>query len=419
VESKLGIMSKFYQVKSGDTLSSIALRFYGNNTEFPRIQQANPVVQDPNVLNTIWVLTIPDIPGSSEKIEPSTPLIGGDKDEVSITIDNQQFYLWEDTSITLGIDTIDSFQFSIPWDPFNDELKKIFKPYQYKQIGITIGGEKVITGTIVKHDPRKLANSSRLTLSGYALPGILQDVNVPTNLYPIELFDNDLEQIAKKLCDPFSITPVFEADKGSTFKSVTISPTDKILDFLIKLAKQRGLIVTSNEVGELVFQTVATGKAKTTIKEGLFPFISGSGTLDGQQRFSTITALSDNWNGKSSGSYVANDNTITVNRPHVFTTNHITKGELQKAANAKMGRSFATSIQLPLNVTGWRDSDGDRWEKNSRIIYQSPTNFIYKETEFIIRLVTFTRRPDGLVSNFQLVFPEAFTGEIRTSYPWD
>ncbi len=411
-------MSKFYQVKPGDTLSSIALRFYGNNTESPRIQQANPVVQDPNVLSINWVLTIPSIPGSGERVEPSTPLVGGDKDEVSITIDGEQFYLWQDISITLSMDTIDSFQFLVPWDPFNEDLRKIFKPFQYRQVGVTIGGEKVITGTLLKHDSSKAANASKLTLSGYGKPGILQDVNVPISLYPIELFNNDLEQIAKKLCDPFEVTPVFEADKGSAFKSVTIEPTEKILDFLVKLAKQRGLIVTSNEFGELVFQTASTGKAKTTIKEGLFPFIGGDATLDGQQRFSSVTALGDRWNGKV-GSYVANDNTIPVNRSSVIVTNHITKGELQKAANAKIGRGFASSIQIPVSITGWRDPDGDRWQENTRIIYQSPTNFIYKETEFVIRQVDFTRRPDGLVSNFILVFPEAFTGEIRTSYPWD
>jgi prophage tail gpP-like protein len=411
-------MARFYQVRAGDDLNSIATRFYGNPSDAPVIQAANPVISDPLILNTKWVLTIPDLPAEID-VKPSTPLVGGDKDEVSITVDNKQFYLWENVSITFSIDTMDSFQFSLPWDPSNEDLRKIFTPYEYKQVGVTIGGENVITGTIVKHDVQKSADASVITLSGYSLPGILGDVNPSPSTYPLEFIDNDLEQIAKRLCDPFSIKVVFDADKGAAFKRVAIAPTEKVLDFLIKLAQQRGLIVTSNPTGELVFQQTIGGKALFTLIEGQFPWISGNCSYDGQKRFSTITAIGDNFYGKETGSANAKDNTIKVNRSNVFNSNHITKGELQKSADAKIGRNFATSIGLGVFLTGWRDFDGNRLEKNTKIVYQAPSQFIYKETEFIIKDLTFTKEPDSLLSTLSLVFPEAYTGEIRSKFPWD
>lgn len=411
-------MARFYQVRVGDTLSSIATRFYGNPSDAPVISAANPVIVDPAYLDPKWVLTIPDLPANIE-VEPSTPLVGGSDDEVSITVEGKQFYLWENVSINFSVDTIDSFQFDLPWDPTNDDLREIFAPFGYKQVGVTIGGDKVITGTIVKQDIAKTAESSIITLSGYALPGVLGDVNPSPTTYPLEFKDNDLEQIAKRLCDPFSITAKFDADKGAAFKRVAIAPTEKVLDFLIKLAKQRGLIVTSNANGELVFQQSATGKSKATIKEGVFPWISGNCSYDGQKRFSTITAIGDNFFGKETGSANAKDNTVKINRPNVFNSNHITKGELQKSADAQIGRNFATSIGIGVSVTGWRDFDGNRWEKNSKIVYEAPSQYIYEETEFIIRDLTLTKDPDSLLSTMTLVFPETYTGEIRDSFPWD
>lgn len=49
-----------YTVQRGDTLSSIAKRFYGNAADWPRIFQANEsAVKDPNVISPGEVLTIP------------------------------------------------------------------------------------------------------------------------------------------------------------------------------------------------------------------------------------------------------------------------------------------------------------------------------------------------------------------------
>lgn len=410
-------MSRFYQVKPGDTLTSIAFRFYGNGSESLRIFGANPIVTNPAILNPKWVLIIPDLP--TDPVEPSAPLVGGEKDETSIVIDGNQFYLWDQTTINTSIDTIDSFQFSLPYNSQDKNIRDIFKPYQYKKASVSIGGEKVITGSAIKIDTNKNSESSVITISGYASPGILADVNPAINSYPLEYKDNNLEQIAKKLCDPYSIKPVFDADKGSAFKKVTISPTDKILDVLIRLAQQRGLIVTSNPNGDLVFQQSASGKAVTTLYEGVFPCTGCNTSFDGQKRFSSITAIGDQFFGKENGSVVAQDNTIQIARHNVFNSNHITKGELQKAANAKVGRSIATSAQIRVVLTGWRDTDGNLWQKNTRVILYSPDNYIEQETEFLIRDIAFSRVADSLTCTMTLVFPEVFTGEIRSNYPWD
>lgn len=52
--------SKFYEVKSGDTLSKIAQEFYGEASKYPQIFNANrPMLKDPDKIYPGQVLRIP------------------------------------------------------------------------------------------------------------------------------------------------------------------------------------------------------------------------------------------------------------------------------------------------------------------------------------------------------------------------
>lgn len=51
---------KTYTVKKGDTLWSIATRYYGSGANFPKIVEANKnLIKDPDLIYEGWVLTIP------------------------------------------------------------------------------------------------------------------------------------------------------------------------------------------------------------------------------------------------------------------------------------------------------------------------------------------------------------------------
>jgi len=54
-------MARIYKVKSGDTLSGIAQRFYGDGSLFDLIAAANGIA-DPNSIPVGQTLTIPDLP---------------------------------------------------------------------------------------------------------------------------------------------------------------------------------------------------------------------------------------------------------------------------------------------------------------------------------------------------------------------
>jgi prophage tail gpP-like protein len=413
-------MARRYSVKTGDTLNKISFLFYGRGSEAPRIQKANSFVKNPNQLVPGWILNIPDIPGETDQLKPPAASLIGDEDNVLITIDGKEFARWDQVVLTRSMDAMSTFQFFTPFDPTNEQQVNTFKPFSYKPATIHFGSGKVLTGTIMNINPSSSDNAKTLTISGYSLPGVLADCTMPVASYPLEFKNVDLQQIVNTLLQPFSIKSFFADDKGATFKQVTLPPTQRIYDFLIQLAQQRSLIITSNGDGELVFQKATTEASDATLIDGEFPVASGSTiNYDGRKRFSDMAALGDGWDEGDGQNSVVNDPTIPVSRPFAFQATDVSPGDLETAAKAQLGFNNANAIEINLPINSWRTKDGVFFRENQKITFQSDALMIYNPTEFIIRSITYNRNAESQTALLKLVFPEAFTGEVRSSYPWD
>jgi LysM repeat protein len=66
-------MARTYTVVAGDTLSKIAKHFYGDESLFTLIANANGIT-NPNVLSVGQVLVIPDLPQHSELLRTGGPM---------------------------------------------------------------------------------------------------------------------------------------------------------------------------------------------------------------------------------------------------------------------------------------------------------------------------------------------------------
>ena len=411
-----------YIVKKGDTIEGIATRQYGIGSESGRILSANASVDDTLNLKAGTLLTIPDINNSSSKNNPAN--ISFDSiNEVALLIDEKKFTCWTDVTITRSMDTIgDRFELKAPWTPKNLDYRKIFKPFGYQNIVIYVGGEKLITGTVVNLSPTANSKRQDLIISGYSKAGILNDVTMPLSAWPLEFSNLDLKQIAETLVVPFGLSVKFLAPQGAQFKKVTLTPDRKIYPFLIDLAKQRGLVMSSDVDGNLIFQKTTTEPATSSIIEGFEPYVSSNAIFNGQNRFSSFAALGDGWEKGAGESAVLDDDSIRksgIVRPMIYKANDISSGDLQNDAKAKLGRSLATSIDITVTVKDWRDKNGNLWRDNTKIIFQAPGNMLYTQSEYVIREIEYIKGPNAITANLKLVFPEAYSGEIRSEFPWD
>ena len=413
---------RIYNVKAQDTLEGVSLKQYGLTTESARIASANPSIADQQNLKPGTILVIPDIDNASTNKNPAT-VTASNKDEVSLLIEGKIFTFWTDIFITRSMDTIgDTFGFRAAWTPDNPDYRRIFKPFQYQDVVVYLGGEKLITGTAINLNLTSAANRMDLNISGYSKPAVLNDVMAPTSAYPLEFSGMNLQQITETLVTPFGLGVVFKAPVGAAFSNVGLEPQQHIYQFLIDLAQQRGLVISSDTDGNLIYQQSTTEPPKSSIIEGKPPFISSNVIFDGQKRFSVFAALGDGWEKGEGQKAIVEDTAIKnagVLRPMIYKAQDISAGDLNTAAIAKLGRSIADSIEIMVEVDSWRDREGNLWRDNQRVIFQAPGNMLYTQEEYIIRSVQYVKSPHTQTALLTLVFPESYSGEVRSSYPWD
>lgn len=433
-------MPRVYTSQEGDTLQKISIIWYGTSSKVGILKEANPAVANSSLIMKGSPIIIPILPerkiSKGKKVSIAPPEIfvtpetinetTGTSEEVAIIIDGEPFRLWPTVDITFSFDTIgDEFSLTTPWFPEIERYRKVFQPNSYKDCVIYIGGQKVLTGTIVHPSTVSNANQKDLTISGYSNPGILSQVTPSPTSWPLQFSGLNLFQICEKLSRPFGIKVLTTETTGGVFSGndkINIEPDQKIYDFLTGLAQQRGFVLSSDRDGNLLLQKANKDKADITIIDGQYPFISGSSSFDGDKRFSDVTCISSN-NKKGAGQKVTiSDPELKrkgINRPLVYKASDTNSGSLKTAATAKLGRDIANSMSLTVDVIGWRDPLNRIWSDNRRVMYQSDGNMIYKETEFLIRQVNLKKNPNTSDCSLTLVLPECYSGEIRETYPWE
>lgn len=406
-------MSTLFKATIGDTFDLIARRVYGDELSAYLIREANPGVTDP-ILGGL-VLTIPDLPD----LRPD--LSNVPSNETGILIDGKRFKGWESVRIVRSIDAMDTIEFTAPFESDDGNFRKTFKPLSFKSCVFFVDGSPLFTGTAVSVTPNLEPNRKAVEVGGYSLPGVLNDCTVPPSAYPAEFDGLDLVQIADRLVRPFGLGILILNDIGSIFERVACEPSKKVLSFLIELAQERGLIVSSSTDGSLTFSKSSEAGAPVAIlKQGESPLISVTPTFSPQEYYSTVTGIEPVVFGlEGSRHTIRNPHLEGIFRPYAFIAQDTEDADVPQLVEAKAGRMFANVATYSANVATWRDPQGDLWEPNTTLKLLAPDAMVYSEYEFLIRSVTFERGPDSETATLELVFPESFRGELPERMPWE
>ena len=278
-------------------------------------------------------------------------------------------------------------------------------------------------GILLTPDPELTDKSSEITLQGYPLCGVLNDCMVPPTKYPLQCMGITMKGIADAACEPYSIPVIFEGGVGPAFTEVSIEPTDKILDFLSRLSKQRNLLFTNNEKGQLVFFNPKTEKPFASFVEGKLPLISIKPKFSAQEFYSHITGF-----GKTDAEYPSLaytfENKYLINKGiirHFSLTidDAETSSDLENAVKAHAGRMFADCVNFELLCEKHVNEKNEVFQKGMTVCVSAPSAMITKETNFIARSVKLSRTTEGKTTTMTLVLPGAYTGEIPEVFPWE
>lgn len=409
---------KQYTIVKENTLSQVASRAYGNANHWPVIYRANQSTLrsgDPNLIYPGEVIFIPELAGLL-RVDPG--INNRLPDELSIVIDGLEIRSTA-SRVLLTMDTAsDGWTASLPWEPgANPELDKRVLPGAFPPAKVYIGGKLVISGYLYRPVTGLDMAGTVKNLHGFSRTADLIDSNFKE---PYEESNVTLRQRADKLVAPFGIKVVYEldtvADINDPFDRVTASPTDKVFAHLNKLAKQRGVLISSTADGNLLFTAADTKSPPiTTIQEG--EPLAGRFTMDydGRKRFSTTTAYGSTPGGNAKEA--VQDPGVPRGRMKNFQIGDVLYGELEAAAKWERNRSLADAMTIPIPVATWLNPEGEIWKPNTKITVISASIHVPKGFDFLVRSVEFNENGNEKSAILNVIPPQVYTKEDIIE-PW-
>lgn len=348
---------------------------------------------------------------------------------IVLKVNGRNFSHFQKLEVSLGIDTIAStFNFNGFFEISDTELKKIFRPFSYTSCQVWFIDEdngikeRLITG-ILLNPALSEQRQIRLTgISGYSQTGIFEDVNIPMDLYPLQIDGLGLDKIAKKFCDYFNI-PLYiydnaKEDCAKVLEKVKAEPSQTIKDFLSKIASDRNITITHDNLGQLVLYKILNKTApKISIDESDQKVISIAINPNGQGMHNPITVM------KQSSTDSQNEGITTINspfidyiRPHVEVMENGSEIDTEKKANAIACRE-AKNFPITIELEGW--TFNNKIVRAGFYIELTAPSIFLDTTKLVLQRVTFKTDPQkGNTQTLEAVMPCVYTGELPSKSPF-
>ena len=241
----------------------------------------------------------------------------------------------------------------------------------------------LLTGRILAPDLKSSPAPELTQLSGYSKTGVLEDCTVPLELYPLQTDNLSLAQITDKLLAPFDLDYTFSTfaryEMDLPYKKVTAKPEEKIKQYLNKLASERGLILSNNEKGELLYSKLSAEfiEPVEVFEVGRFGVKTMRLRTNAQAMHSEITimrqASSDN---PDAGEFVIQNPYVKAYRPITKISNSGDLFNAERAARYELSNEIS-NIKLSFDTTKFV-------KPGSLIKVRNPEIRINKFTDFFV-----------------------------------
>ena len=223
-----------------------------------------------------------------------------------------------------------------------------------------------------------------------------------------------LDQLARDLVKPYGLKAHVLADVGKPFPSYNLEEGESVWECLERAARQRAVLLTSDEYGDLVIvragqkmldvalvggQNIKAARADFTWKDRHSEYIvKGQGRLgqDGDPEHSEAV-------GKAKDEVVSRHRPlIVISEVHNSNATALERAEWER--NVRRGRSVRGSI----TVQGWCDPSGELWRPNCLVSVTSPSLWLADTEMLIVGCVYTLDEERGTLTELAIMRPEAF-----------
>ncbi len=332
---------------------------------------------------------------------------------------------FDNFTVNLKYDSVSStFGVEFYFDPKNKQHAEMACVSHFHECIVQHNGETLITGYILSQSFASSPKKQLVKIGGYSKPGVLEDCEIPTNLYPLQADGLTLREIAQKLIAPFGLGLVIDgiakADSNQQFsldekldkkiEKTNAKESQNIKSYLTELATQRNIVLSHDAKGNLLFTEARTfQKPLFHVETGIIA-TNILMTFNGQGIHSQITVIKQT--DATSEDTDSNEFTLynpycpIVFRPKVVTQSSGDVNTIEDFAKNELAKELKNII-VTVEIDRW-EVDGKLIKPNNVITILSPENYIYKKTKFFIESVSLKGNEKTQTATLTCVLPEVY-----------
>lgn len=332
-----------------------------------------------------------------------------------LKIANRKFDYFNQFSLQMRFDAVAStFGFLAYFDPENEEHKTLLKPLRYQRAVVEHNNETLITGTILSHSFKDSATKSLVSISGYSVPGILEDCEPPADV-ALESAGLNLKELAEKFLKPFNISFTWsksvEDKMNETYDTTECKATQKVKAYLAELAAQKNIILTHTSGGALLFTRAQADLKPVQHFERGAPGVDFSLSINGQAMHSDIRVVKQaDITAGNAGDEVIKNALVPVYRPHTVEQSSGTDIDtLTAAKNIRAEELKNIKLSITTNTDKWLNSE-KTIRPNMIISVTDPELFLYKKVNWFVESVKLDKTSEKDTAVIECVLPQVYNG---------
>lgn len=337
---------------------------------------------------------------------------------IALEINGRRYTKFNEYRVSLKFNSVAStFSFNF-YDDGSEVSKILSSPGKYvsavvKYIGSTGIEQTLITGTVLTHSKIANSKSQYVSVAGYSKPGIIEDCQIPTNLYPLQTDGKTFKQIAERVIQPFGLKLVVDPSIASRVnKSIPVSTaknSETIQSYLYELAYNRNLILSHDDIGNLLITKANAGAPVTFDFSNQFPSVEMQLEFDGQSMHSDITVVKQaDSDGGNAGTASRKNPYVGIFRPSVRVMTSGDDIDISDSVNRELAKELS-SIRLTINLDRW-EINGQLLKPNSIVTVLNPVLGINKSTRFFVESIDYTGDNTVNEATLSCVLPEVYNG---------
>lgn len=392
---------KQHTVKKGDTLGSIAGLYYSNPSLYLRIYKANPFLKgrstgdlaNEDLVYPGEVLVIPGV-----DIQPPAEILT-ETGDLQIEISGEIFRGWSGVTIDLNLDQLaDSFSIAIAYNHV-EPYKNVLKRFQYQPARIFFRGSTILTGVIPIIEITSGDDSTSVVVKGYSKTGVIGECNLPPNQYPRKFDGLSFKQIASQLCDPFGIDVIVasaaQEQANIIYDEISIGETEFIGTFLVKIAKDRSIILGNTPGGDLFINRLVQGAEEVlTIDKPNNPERKNSAVFDGTKLYSDYFLVASGDEERAPRNSVFQF-PIPATRPRVIKQKESSKQNEGNKVENEAKKALAAAQVISSSIPSWLDNKENILKPGSVFSVKDPSLQIESSERHVVKTVKLTSAASG------------------------